>query len=315
MITEYEDSNTELSTEEQFRKKLEVVIDRERFRELSESAANALHDQIMKRGEAAREVADVLHGKQLGHALHPVLTAVTIGSLTAGIIYDLFGFLPGFGGAAKSANSLTTFGTLSVLPTALTGLTDFSTIKHKSSHYGLAHGIVNTLAFLFYMKSVAARLSGKRATGFLYSAVGLSLFTVSSWIGGDMVYRQGVATNHATENGPEEWTPVLGLVDLEEEKPTAAELDDTRILLFRQGDDVYAIGATCAHAGGPLEEGKVVDGVCIQCPWHQSVFDMRTGKVVHSPSTFNQPRYDVRIVDGQIEVRQPAYIPSEDDED
>ena len=51
-----------------------------------------------------------------------------------------------------------------------------------------------------------------------------------------------------------------------------------------------------------LDEG-MFDGTCVQCPWHDSVFDLRSGEVVHGPATYHLPAYDVRTTDGQIEIR------------
>ncbi len=80
------------------------------------------------------------------------------------------------------------------------------------------------------------------------------------------------------------------------------DVDGQAILLYRAGSSVSAISAVCAHAGGPLEEGKVADG-CVECPWHQSVYDLKSGAVVHGPTTFPQPAYDTRITKGQVELR------------
>ena len=301
-----EDGNTRKyrTTEEQVRKTLDQVVDREPFREASLAASRFLHKQVLKGGEPAREIADLLHGKQLGHALHPALTALTIGSWTSAFIYDVLSFLPGFKRARKSADTLTLLGIISAAPTALTGLTDFTTIKKDVAHYGAVHGIINSLALFFYVNSMVARLRGSRAGGRFFSLIGLSLVTVSGWIGGELVYRYQIATKHGPDEAPDDWTPVLAADTLSESTPTGAEVNGTPVLLFRQGDNFYAIGAVCAHAGGPLEDGRVIDDVRIECPWHQSVYDMRDGRVVHSPSTFNQPRYEVRLRNGQIEVRR-----------
>ncbi|MCA1842706.1 MAG: Rieske (2Fe-2S) protein, partial [Actinobacteria bacterium] len=77
------------------------------------------------------------------------------------------------------------------------------------------------------------------------------------------------------------------------------------ILLYRASDRIYAIGSRCSHAGGPLHEGKIDDGaLCVECPWHASVFRLADGSVVHGPASVPQAAYDVRTQDGRIEVRR-----------
>jgi nitrite reductase/ring-hydroxylating ferredoxin subunit len=88
------------------------------------------------------------------------------------------------------------------------------------------------------------------------------------------------------------------------------EVEGYPVLLYRDGERVHAIGAVCAHAGGPLEEGEVEGceaGRCtVRCPWHDSVFDLRDGHIVHGPSVHPQRAFETRLNDGQVEVRPRA---------
>jgi nitrite reductase/ring-hydroxylating ferredoxin subunit len=55
--------------------------------------------------------------------------------------------------------------------------------------------------------------------------------------------------------------------------------------------------------GGPLAEGKL-EGYDIQCPWHGSKFDVRTGQVTKPPAKIQEPIYEVKIDDKDILIRR-----------
>ncbi len=274
------------------------------FREASLSVSRSLHSELLKQGEDARELADVLHGKQLGHPLHAVLTDVTVSAWVLGTLFDMLAILPGTRNIRQSGNNLKALGTLSAVPTMLSGITDYSAIKQDAASYGAAHGLLNGVAFICYLLSTLAGWRGKTQTKLVFSVLGVSLVTLSSWLGGDLVYRQRVGVNHAPEDGPEEWTEVLAAKDLKAGELKRVELEDAAVLLYREGDEIFALNAVCSHAGGPLDEGKIVNQHCVECPWHQSVFDLHDGHVVHSPATVDQPRYEVAVRNNQIEIRR-----------
>jgi NADPH-dependent 2,4-dienoyl-CoA reductase/sulfur reductase-like enzyme/nitrite reductase/ring-hydroxylating ferredoxin subunit len=71
----------------------------------------------------------------------------------------------------------------------------------------------------------------------------------------------------------------------------------------------YAVGATCTHYSGPLDEGIRVGGT-VRCPWHHACFDLRTGEPLRAPALRPLARYDV-VVEGDV-VRVPGTtLPSE----
>src|SRR5947209_8620723 len=76
---------------------------------------------------------------------------------------------------------------------------------------------------------------------------------------------------------------------------------DDAVLLARRGDELFAIGATCSHYGGPLAEGLLV-GETVRCPWHHACFSLRTGEALAAPALNPVPCWRVEQRDGKIVV-------------
>jgi NADPH-dependent 2,4-dienoyl-CoA reductase/sulfur reductase-like enzyme/nitrite reductase/ring-hydroxylating ferredoxin subunit len=98
---------------------------------------------------------------------------------------------------------------------------------------------------------------------------------------------------------------VASLNDLPDGGMHAIEVEDTKILLLRDGGTVHAIGATCPHAGAPLAEG-IRDGDRVICPWHKATFCVRTGALLEPPAVDDVPRYAVHHEGERIFVTVPA---------
>jgi nitrite reductase/ring-hydroxylating ferredoxin subunit/uncharacterized membrane protein len=290
---------------QQWRRQFDQIIEgSQAFRDASLSVSRSLHEQVLKQGTDGREAADILHGKIIGHPLHPILTDITVSAWMLGTVFDVLALFSGSRAARQSGNNLKALGTASAVPTALAGITDYSTIKQDAATYGAAHGLLNGMAFTCYLLSTLAGWRGKTQTKLIFSLLGMGFATFSAWLGGDLVYRHRVGVNHTIETGPESWTAVLAADALKDGDIQRVEVEDAAILLYRDQGQIYAINAVCNHAGGPLDEGEFFKKHCIECPWHQSVFDLRDGQVVHGPATLNQPRYEVAVRDNQIEIRR-----------
>jgi glycine betaine catabolism B len=81
------------------------------------------------------------------------------------------------------------------------------------------------------------------------------------------------------------------------------EVEGQKICIINIDGRYYAIGSICTHEGGPLADGTL-SGYEIECPWHGSKFDIRTGEVTSPPANEPEPAYEVKVDGNNILVRK-----------
>jgi nitrite reductase/ring-hydroxylating ferredoxin subunit/uncharacterized membrane protein len=276
-----------------------------RIGEAGTKASLAVHGAVLKGGKGVRHGVDVLHGTWLGHPFHPVLTEITIGAWVLGGVFDAVGAVGRSRAARRTGDRLAAIGTAAAIPTALTGLADFSTYPQWSAKPATLHAALNLANIGLYATSLWERRRGNRRRGLALSWLAQGLTMASAWLGGMLVYKHKVGVDHSERfTGPKDWTPVFHDADLAERRAKRVEVEGKQVLICRENGQVFAIGAVCSHAGGPLDQGKISDG-CVQCPWHDSVFDLRDGRIVHGPATQPQTAFETRVRNGRIEIRLP----------
>jgi uncharacterized membrane protein len=130
---------------------------------------------------------DALQGTWMGHALHPLLTDMVIGTWTSGLLLDLTG--------GRGGDRLVAAGIVCALPTALTGATDWADVEARdpaARRVGLVHGLANAAALGLQVGSLLARGRGRRARGVALSLAANGLLGASGYLGGHLSYVQGV---------------------------------------------------------------------------------------------------------------------------
>jgi nitrite reductase/ring-hydroxylating ferredoxin subunit len=80
-----------------------------------------------------------------------------------------------------------------------------------------------------------------------------------------------------------------------------AEVSGQRVLVCNVDGDIFAVSEVCPHADGPLGEGYLTDNM-IECPWHASVFDVKSGKVQEGPASTDLAMFEVEIEGDDIFV-------------
>ncbi len=253
-------------------------------------------DSVASRLPAGR-IKDVLSGVAIGHPLHPVLVTVPIGAFSSALFLDLFG-------EPQAARRLVGLGLVSSVPAALAGLTDWSDTRGAERRVGVAHLVINAAGLSLLTASWLTRRAGDGGSGRWLSVAGFGLVGASSWLGGHLAYALGVGVDTtAFLRPPTEWSDAVALSSLEEGQAVAVTVDATPVLLVRMGTEIHAIGDRCTHRGAPLHEGPIEDG-CVECPWHQSRFDLTDGSVVQGPATRPAAVFLTRVTEGRVQVRR-----------
>jgi nitrite reductase/ring-hydroxylating ferredoxin subunit/uncharacterized membrane protein len=280
------------------------VIDRQHWLEpLADRLESTLTNAFAAAGPAEQKVANALHGRWLGHPLHPILTDIPIGSWTAAAVLDALEAASGNRALGRGADAAIGLGIIGALGAAVTGLTDWRHTEGRARRLGLAHGLLNTGALALYTTSMILRRLEARKAGRGVAALGYVVANAAAYLGGHLVFGEQVGVDHtAAQVPPTEFVPVLPEAELLENQLRRVTANGMAVLLLRRGQRIYAIAETCSHLGGPLAEGKVED-LSVRCPWHGSRFALDTGEVLDSPATFPQPCFDTRVQNGQIEVR------------
>jgi nitrite reductase/ring-hydroxylating ferredoxin subunit/uncharacterized membrane protein len=255
-------------------------------------------------GPIGPKIANVLHGTWLGHPLHVVLTDVPLGCWTAAAVLDALEMKSGSRATGQGADTAIAAGLVGAAGAALTGLADWSKIDGEPRRIGLMHGILNATATACYVTSMCLRRSGSRGTGRQLALLGLVISGVAAYLGGHLVYKKRIGVDHSADySPPDDFVPVLAEADLTENQLRRVNANSMPVLLVRKGGRIYAIAETCAHLGGPLSEGQLEEA-SVRCPWHGSCFSLEDGRVLEGPSVHAQPILEVRLRDGQIEVRR-----------
>jgi uncharacterized membrane protein len=125
----------------------------------------------------------------LGHAVHPLMTDLPLGSWTSASILDLVGG----SGARRAATRLLGVGLLGAVPTVATGLAEFARLDTRHvERVATVHAIGNAVATGLYFASWVARHRGRHRNGVTLALAGACGTIVSGYLGGYLAYGRGV---------------------------------------------------------------------------------------------------------------------------
>ncbi|HSL76999.1 MAG TPA: Rieske (2Fe-2S) protein [Candidatus Limnocylindrales bacterium] len=256
---------------------------------------------------AMTPIRDLLQGRWLGHPLHAASTDIPIGMLLGSVVLDLIG-------QPTAADVTLVLTILFMVASAASGLADYSETQGSALTRATLHATLMTVALIILIVSALMRSGAPtdRTLPIALSIIALVIVTAGAFVGGDVAYVLGnMVSRHAFRGAGTKWVrldtgQVTDLVLLPEATPTKMRAGINDLVVVRIGDRIHAMHSVCAHAGGPLHEGRIVDG-CIECPWHYSRFRITDGLAKRGPTVYDQPAYEVRTAEsGGYEVRRLA---------
>jgi nitrite reductase/ring-hydroxylating ferredoxin subunit/uncharacterized membrane protein len=202
---------------------------------------------------------------------------------------------------------------------ALPGALDWATVvppESSAKRRGLIHGSLNSLNLLLFIY-IAYRIGSPDVqpdgTTLFLMGIGIVVLGISGWLGGTLVYRNQIGIDHRYASAGKlksrslpDWSrPVCNQSELADGQMILACVGGERVVVGRCSEGLFAFSDHCTHRGGPLSDGALV-GCTVQCPWHGSQFDIRTGRVVAGPAQEKVETYATEIRGGEVYIQPPV---------
>jgi nitrite reductase/ring-hydroxylating ferredoxin subunit/uncharacterized membrane protein len=267
---------------------------------------------------------EILEGRPLRTPLHPALVHLPIALLPLSVVFDVASWIfrrpelmlvPG-------AFLCIVAGLATGLIAAVFGVVDYIGIRndHPAKRTATWHMLLNILALGLFAAGAGLRygeLSDVQTSGtsLIVSVVGLLVLGYSGYLGGILVYDDGVGVGRhrrrtrtpestLTVRGSETTLAVAEDSAVREGETLRVDVNGTLVVITRIAGGLHAFQEFCTHRQGPLSEGAF-RGCEVICPWHRSHFDIRTGKATQGPATVDLRVFRVESRNGKIWVDVP----------
>ena len=233
------------------------------------------------------------------HPIHPALIPFPFAFLTGALLFDALGLLANRPPLWTTGGYLTLAGIAAGLLAAIPGAIDYLyTVPPQSSGKQRAtkHAIGNVLALALFAIAFALRRDdwqpGLLTVGLEFIAA--AVLAYAGYLGGTLVSRNLISVDHRYAQAGK-WQEasftaragdplVVGHVDdLLENQMKLLHVNGRRLVLGRTDDGFCVFDDHCTHRGGSLAGGVIICGT-VQCLWHGSQFDVKTGKVTCGPA-------------------------------
>lgn len=268
-------------------------------------------------------MSGVLENKSLRFPIHPFLIHFPIGLFVLSFILDIASLSVTNGNLfVRAAYGVMITGIITALLAAIPGFIDWLEIRrdHPARRTGLFHMSFNlTVVGLFVVNAIIRHYEiSYTAVGLLpliLSIIGLAILGISGYLGGMMIYDDGIAvgryrrgtrtpavTLKAEYDSTDGYATVPEAENLREGESLRVEADGQVMTVVRTEGQLYAVQEFCTHRYGPLSEGSI-QNCRLECPWHRSQFDLKTGQVVQGPAKESLNSFEVVIRDNRVKIK------------
>jgi nitrite reductase/ring-hydroxylating ferredoxin subunit/uncharacterized membrane protein len=281
------------------------------------------------------------HAAVSSHPLHAMLIPFPFAFLVGAMGFDAIGVIGGLPTFWLVGHYMLAAGIITALVAAIPGIIDYGTTvppRSSAKKRAVTHGLTNSFAVALFATAWFGRTASQPdLMALVLEVAGAAVLSSGAWMGGTLVYRNQIGVDHRYA-GAGKWREAtisvpagdfVTVADADELKPGQMKLlhlNGRRWVVSRVGqgeaghDDVGQGGAAqggagvltadafavfedrCPHRGGSLADGCLIDGT-VQCPWHGSQFDVRTGQVVAGPAKDTIATCEVRIDGGNVKLR------------
>jgi nitrite reductase/ring-hydroxylating ferredoxin subunit/uncharacterized membrane protein len=258
-----------------------------------------------------------------GHPLHPMLIPFPFAFLTGAVIFHALGWMLPDETFWTTGHYLIPAGIAAGLLAAVPGIVDYAAVvppRSSGKRRAGLHALSNVGALLLFGLAWWFRAPAPVDASlpvFATELAALTLLSAGGWMGGTLVYRNQIAVDHRyahagkwreeTIDGPAdgEGTAIGRADQLQVNQMKLLHVSGRRVALARTERGYAAFDDRCTHRGGSLADGALICGT-VQCPWHGSQFDVRTGEVKAGPADEWIEAWEVREAGGELHLRFAA---------
>jgi nitrite reductase/ring-hydroxylating ferredoxin subunit/uncharacterized membrane protein len=254
------------------------------------------------------------------HPIHPMLVPFPIAFLTGALLFDGLGLLVGDPGFGVAAAYLILAGIAGGLVAAVPGVIDYvftvppeSSAKRRATRHMLVNLTgIGVFGLAYLVRQPVEQGLGPGTAALLLEVAGAGLLAAGGWMGGTLAYANQIGVNNRYANAGR-WSEteaadptgepiqVARAADLQVGQMRLVRVGSRRVVLGRTEEGYVAFDDHCTHKGGSLAAGVLICGT-VQCPWHGSQFNVRTGTVAAGPAVRSIGTYDVDEANGVVRL-------------